>query len=264
MTNAQPQIFFAYLPERFVSEQSLWAIADICMAAGQKGHKLIHIPHARTDVARNEIVNIFLDNSSSPEDVLVMLDIDHDHPMDTVERLAASPGDITGALAFRRSAPYDPQFYLAAEVEPGEVKEGDYVFQMSEWPKGQLEVEAVGFGAVAIKRRVFDVMKEAGEPFPYFRISYDHYRRGKAPGEDIPFCYAAKRLGLKVMVDTTFETPHHGVVAIGERAYRQHKAQSEMAQVKGSMTPEQQRALNQFVASLSMRGLVDLKERREE
>ena len=244
MTN---QVFFAYLPERYVSEQSLWAIADICMKAGQQGHNLIHIPHCRTDVARNEITHIFLDHSSSPDDVLVMLDIDHDHPMDTVARLAASPGDITGALAFRRSAPHDPQFYLAAEVEPGKIREGDYVFQVSEWPKDLLEVEAVGFGAVAIKRRVFEAMEAKGDGPPFFRISYDHYRRGKTPGEDLPFCYRAKQLGLKVMVDTTFEIPHQVMTTVGEKAYRQNKMVRDMSDAKAQLTPEQRRALEQFV-----------------
>jgi GT2 family glycosyltransferase len=68
-----------------------------------------------------------------------------------------------------------------------------------DYPRDQLvEADAVGFGAVLIDTKVFQKVKR-----PWFIAA-----TGK--GEDIQFCYEARKAGFKVYMDTAAKIGHLG------------------------------------------------------
>ena len=64
-------------------------------------------------------------------------------------------------------------------------------------PPNVIEVDAVGFGAVLMRREILDKLEE-----PYFSF--------KDSGEDIYFCAHAKEQGVKIHVDGRYDIGHMG------------------------------------------------------
>lgn len=77
--------------------------------------------------------------------------------------------------------------------------------QLSHQPGPPLEVDAVGFGCVLIRRHVFEKLAK-----PWF-VSEDHLRED-GRSEDVNFCYRAKEAGFKIVVDQTKICQHVRVV----------------------------------------------------
>ena len=82
-------MFWAVLLERALIAEPISSIINVAMACGKRGYTRIDLPFMVTDQARNGCVGEFLKASTSPDDVLVMLDNDHLHPINIVHRLAS-------------------------------------------------------------------------------------------------------------------------------------------------------------------------------
>ena len=91
-TATQPKVFWAVLLERAVQIRAVNSLLNVAAVGGLYGFTRLVQPYMRTDLARNNLIAKFLSESKSPEDVLVMLDNDHefDDPY-IVAKLAASP-----------------------------------------------------------------------------------------------------------------------------------------------------------------------------
>lgn len=136
---------------------------------------------------------------------LLMIDDDMLVPHDLFERLYKHDVDIVAPLAFQRRPPYFPVIYRAWKGWDEERKEAFFSNELvKKYPKDTLfECDAVGFGAVLIKRWVLEKMTE-----PRFMST-------SPTGEDILFCYTAKEnLGAKVFVDTGTKIAHLGAPKI--------------------------------------------------
>jgi len=169
--------------------------------------------YQRVDKGRNIFAEHLLDEPRFTH--LVMLDLDHEHPIDIVGKLCESVAEApderraVSALAFRRAQPYDPiawrwddeveEFYSITSWEPGEV----------------LEVDQFSTSACIIAREVFEEM-----PWPWFKYQYP--KRGIYPTEDIWFCTEARRLGIKMHVDTRIRTLHLNVGRVDEAVFRHY------------------------------------------
>ena len=120
------------------------------IAIAQRGHPFVRIPYTRTDLARNSLAEHLLSEERFTH--LLMLDADHRHPHDIVERLSKwvieDPSrQVVAGLAFRRGAPFDPCMYLEA---------GDgQVYVPDEW-HGLMPVDLAGTAAMLISREVFE------------------------------------------------------------------------------------------------------------
>ena len=68
-------------------------------------------------------------------------------------------------------------------------------------PPALIEVDAVGFGAVLMRRDVLDKLKDPME---------DRYFRFYESGEDIYFCVHAKEQGVKIHLDGRYDLGHIG------------------------------------------------------
>ena len=208
------RVWFAILMERSIEQTACAALFDVCMNAGANGYRRISLPYMRTDTARNRIIAAFLKEATEPDDVLVMLDADHAHPSDTVQRLADNPHDIgvIGALAFRRGEPHDPCVFFRA---------GEKLVQPHEWEQGRIKATIVGTGAIAVKRWVFDALNDRGDVQGglFFRYAYN-IESEQQPSEDIYFGLACELAGIPHYCDTTLVIPHLTTAGIDEWSYR--------------------------------------------
>ncbi|MFH1555136.1 MAG: hypothetical protein ABII76_09775, partial [Pseudomonadota bacterium] len=172
--------------------------------------------YTATDNARNHIVSRFLQMSRHPDDMLVMLDGDHLHPPDVVDRLASHPPGwgVVGALAFRRGPPHDPMFYF--RDGRGELQQ-----PAEDIDAVVYECDLVGSGAIGIRRWVFDKLDEAGYVWPYFRCQYVPGAQNR-PGEEIYFGKTCEIVGIKHYVDATVEIPHLATSAITRATWRSY------------------------------------------
>jgi hypothetical protein len=186
------------LMERTIPSEAVMAAFGVALHCAKQDYSMILTGYARTDVARNKLVAAFMEATEDDDDVLVMLDADHTHPMDIVERLVSHGEGVVGALAFRRGAPFDPCFY---------VRQDDGSLAQPVEFAGLHEGTVVGTGAIAIRRYVFKALEAAGFSFPFFRYIYEDQTMN-FPSEDMYFGYICEKAGISHFCDTGCVTPH--------------------------------------------------------
>lgn len=201
-------VFWAVLLERSTLEIPMDSLLDVAAYCGYKGFMRLSEPYQRTDTVRNHFCRQFMENSSDPDDVLVMLDNDHWHPHHVVFSLAQHNLDVVGALAFRRGPPYDPCFYIMRNNQ---------LFSPTEWSGQLFECDIVGHGAVAIKRRVLTQLE-----YPFYKYEYPAFADFEQ-SEEIFFGLECMKRGIKHHCDTGLVIPHltyQGIDDAFSRAYR--------------------------------------------
>lgn len=189
--------------ERTIGQHSFFSFWEIAM--GQ--WPLARLEYTRNDIARHQFAEFLLQTDCN---YLLMLDSDHTHPPDIMQRLgrwflAYPEVQVVGGLNYRRGEPYDP----CAFVDPGD---GHYR-RMAEWGVGAIEVDALGTGSMMIRRDVFERMEK-----PYFRYDYSNWQGW--PGTDMYFSERCRELGITLWCDTTTTSPHVGDLFIDEKTYR--------------------------------------------
>jgi len=165
-----------------------------------------------TPLAREEAASMAEDCGM---DYLYMIDDDMIAGDDTFERLARHDVDIVAPLAFTRNYPHMPVMYSCMEGwDPVRQKEFFRNHYVQNYPKDQLvECDAVGFGAVLIKIGVIKAMEK-----PRFMSTC-------GTGEDVLFCYSAKKLGFRTFMDTSVKLGHlsHPINVTEEYVQQMHK-----------------------------------------
>ncbi len=215
---------FHVLFERAMLQEAVSGLLNLGMRAGQLGYERIVMPYARTDCARNRGIQMFLEHTTDDHDTLVMLDCDHEHPPDIIERLVAHDVGVVGALCFKRGEPYSPCFFMRHEgrlLAPGDWPEGG----------GLLQCAIVGTGAIAIQRWVFARLDQAGYTWPYFQYVYPE-GSDEFPSEDVYFGRTCEEAGIPHHVDLSLTSPHCVARTIGERTYRRY---TELAQQQATL-----------------------------
>lgn len=181
----------------------------------RQGWPLIDHLYGRTDTNRNRMALTLRD--STPEFThICMMDIDHTHPADTVNRLARWVLDdpdklVVSGLHFRRGQPFDPCAFVYGP--DGELH------APIEWEPGIMEVDAVGHGSILIHRSVFEMMAP-----PWWAYSYVHALSDIYPSEDMYFSHICRQMGIKMYVDTTQTSPHLITSSVDETSYRLYLA----------------------------------------
>jgi len=197
MSWAFPRILVAFLLERTISYADL--VFPACMQIAAQGPVVLNMPYQRTDLARNRASMELLKTDFTH---LLMLDIDHVHPTDIIQRLARwvlkdpKKYQVVGGLNFRRSEPYDPCAYKTG---------ADGSMYTITWEKDDeiMEVDRLGTGSILIAREVFETI-----PPPWFWNDYSQSWRDAWPGEDIGFNKKCVENGIKMWVDLTVTSPH--------------------------------------------------------
>lgn len=156
-----------------------------------------------TPVARDCAARHALETDS---DYLYMIDDDMTCPDDMFQQLVKHDVDIVAPLAFTRNPPHKPVIYSCVEGYD-HLSKKDYFINHSvlNYPRNQLvECDAVGFGAVLIKTWVLKALKEK------FAGNEKWFMSTCGTGEDIYFCYQAKKIGARVWADTSCKIGHLG------------------------------------------------------
>lgn len=166
----------------------------------------ITVGRVLTPFAREEIAKRAID---AGVDYLLMIDDDMICPSDMFEKLYADNADIVAPLAFTRGYPHKPVIYSCVEGWDAIAQKEYFINQtVMNYPKDKLvECDAVGFGAVLIKA---ETLKSV--PGPRFMSTC-------GTGEDIFFCYQAKKKGFRVFMDTRVKLGHVGHPAIITEEY---------------------------------------------
>ena len=205
---AFPRVLVGILLERTIghADEVFFPFMQI---AGQ-GPAILQVPYGRTDITRNKMAVELLKSDYTH---LLMLDIDHAHPVNIIQMLSrwvltdADKYEVVGGLNFRRSAPYEPCCFFGND---------NGVFAPAEWDKGSLlKVDAIGTGSIMISRRVFEKLE-----LPWFYNIYDDIWRDNWPGEDIGFSHKCKGNGIGMWVDTEVTSPHITNARITEETFR--------------------------------------------
>lgn len=135
-------------------------------------------------------------------DYLFFIDDDMICPNDLFLKLYRHMGvaDVVAPLAFTRNPPYKPVMYQSVEGWDASAR-SDYFMNntVMNYPRKKLvECDAVGFGSALINTWIFKKLQK-----PWFMSSC-------GTGEDILFCYKARKVGARVFMDTTFNIGHLG------------------------------------------------------
>lgn len=203
--DAEMKVILGIPMERTMLQKAFFGFCEILI----QGWPIARLEYTRNDIARQKFAEFMM---SSEYTHLLMLDSDHIHPPDIVQRLArwfrAYPEQVqvVGGLNFRRGEPYDP----CAFIDPGD---GHYR-RMSEWGRGAIQVEALGAGSLMIHRSVFEQL-----PQPWF--GYDYTAWQGWPGTDMWFSKLCTDRNITLWCDTTTTSPHLGDMIITEANYRQ-------------------------------------------
>jgi hypothetical protein len=211
-------VFWTMLMERNVNYLAAIAGMRIASRCARAGYAHISLPYTRTDDARNTACLALLKGAQNETDTLVMLDADHDHPPDIVERLTAHNVGVVGALYFRRTEPYDPMAFFRD-------KDGA-LSTPAEWDPdaGLVPCTVVGTAAIAIQAGVLRTLMEKGLPWPWFRYVYNPAGEIQ-PTEDIYFGIACESVGISHHVDFSLITPHLTVSQVNQNTFERYAAE---------------------------------------
>ena len=208
--------------ERTISTRAFVAFWHIA----QQGFPLLPRYYSRCDIHRNEFGRAMLNHPEFSH--LIMLDSDHVHPPDVVQRLAQAAALhpdklIIGGLYFRRTPPHDPLIFKADET--GRLR------QPATWGQGLLEVDVLAHGCIIIAREVFERI-----PPPWWQYSYDGdysdpTQEYTFSSEDVNFSLLCGKHGIKSWCLTSLITEHITEMLVGPELFQEHlKAHPEFIQ----------------------------------
>jgi hypothetical protein len=153
-------------------------------------------------------------NMRKNTDYVMFCDDDIVVEKDTLERLLSHKKQIIAGLCTKRIDPPEPVFRQWMD----EIQNYGVILQ---WQEGKLvEVDACGTGLLLIAREVIEKMAAAYHPKEYaehgdgFWFEFLRGPHNQEWGEDVSFCWKARRLGYQIFVDTSV-TPGH----VGEYPY---------------------------------------------
>lgn len=184
------------VPTQFCQSLAMLKKEGECAIAFQMG-SLIYM-------ARNELAMKAIQMGA---DYILWLDSDMVFEPDLMTRLfeslKANDADFVSGLYFKRFPPYEPVAYNKFDIVDDEI----VTEKMTDVPDAVTEVGGVGFGCVLMSTALALAV-------------YNEYNTMFAPignvGEDIAFCYRAKTLGYKVLLDPSIRCGHVGHYVVTE------------------------------------------------
>ena len=131
-------------------------------------------------------------------DYILYVDSDQIVPKNTFERLLACDSPVAAGWSMMNVA--DNRSNISVYDKPN--KNYNFILQ-KDVPKSEvIEVDAIGFSCVLVKRTVFDSLE-----YPYFK--YVEYKDRTRLSEDLYFCNSLKREhGIVIKCDTSLKIGH--------------------------------------------------------
>lgn len=145
-------------------------------------------------------------------DYILWIDSDMVFESTVLYDLLEADKDIVTAVCFMRRAPYEPCIY--SKMRMGATLEEDQIEKYYDYPEGVFEVEACGLAMVLMKVVVLeDILYKTGQPF--FPIRSNH----RTLGEDLSFCYNARKSGHKIWATSKPKVGHIGKMIVDRDSY---------------------------------------------
>ena len=145
-------------------------------------------------------------------DYLLWIDSDMVFDSTVLYDLLEADKDIVSAVCFMRRAPYEPCIY--SKMRMGATLEEDQIEKYYDYPEGVFEVEACGLAMVLMKVIVLeDIILKTGQPF--FPVRSNH----RTLGEDLSFCYNARKSGHKIWATSKPKVGHIGKLIVDKDSY---------------------------------------------
>lgn len=220
-TAPTPTVAIAYIhPDQVSAYFTESLIQSVLVGYGQGwlANVLQEWSSANVSAARNKVTQRFLDSGAG--DWLLWVDADMQWDHDAIPALLASADaetrPIVGGLCFgNHQGELYPTIYHLVKREDGEVKVGrPRVYERD----AMVDVVATGAAFLLVHRRVLEAMAAAkfSEAFPFFMEAIF----GSDPvGEDLEFCFRARRLGFPIYVNTSVRIGHHKSHLLTEEAF---------------------------------------------
>lgn len=173
----------------------------------------IQVGNSIVDIARLRQLEHFINNSEA--EWFINIDCDELWSKDAITKLVKNDADIVSAPVHYKNPPYTPNFFL---YDRGLNQVMPVLEYINDKP---FEVDGVGFGFIAIKRdAALQLYHHYGEKL--FKSPRYNSWGNHVLGEDLSFCYRAKQLGLKIVVDPQVSVAHLSYSPIGRDDY--HRA----------------------------------------
>ena len=183
-------------------EKDSWLNRDIEVDIVLQPTTIIH--DGRFALAQHAIKNKY--------DYILWIDSDMVFESTVLYDLLEADKDIVTAVCFMRRAPYEPCIY--SKMRMGATLEEDQIEKYYDYPEGVFEVEACGLAMVLMKVVVLeDIILKTGQPF--FPIKSDH----RTLGEDLSFCYNARKSGHKIWATSKPKVGHIGKMIVDRDSY---------------------------------------------
>ena len=148
----------------------------------------------------------------SKYDYILWVDSDMVFGSGVLYDLLEADKDIVSAVCYMRKAPYEPCIYK--KMRMGATLEEDEIEKYLDFPEGVFEIEACGMAMCLMKVVVLeDIITKVGQPF--FPIRSDH----RTLGEDLSFCYNARRSGHKIWATSKPNVGHIGKMNVDAESY---------------------------------------------
>ena len=145
-------------------------------------------------------------------DYILWIDSDMVFESTVLYDLLEADKDIVSAVCFMRRAPYEPCIY--SKMRMGATLEEDQIEKYYDYPEGVFEVEACGLAMVLMKVIVLeDIILKTGQPF--FPVRSAH----RTLGEDLSFCYNARKTGHKIWATSKPKVGHIGKMIVDRDSY---------------------------------------------
>ena len=147
-------------------------------------------------------------------DYILWIDSDMVFNSTVIYDLLEADKDIVTAVCFMRRAPYEPCIY--SKLRMGATLEEDQIEKYLDYPENSVfEVEACGMAMCLMKVVVLeDIITKTGQPF--FPVKSDH----RTLGEDLSFCFNARRAGHKIWATSKPNIGHIGKLNVDAESYR--------------------------------------------
>ena len=145
-------------------------------------------------------------------DYILWIDSDMVFTSSVLYDLLEADKDIVSAVCFMRRAPYEPCIY--SKLRMGATLEDDQIEKYIDYPDGVFEIEACGMAMCLMKVIVLeDIITKTGQPF--FPVKSDH----RTLGEDLSFCYNARKSGHKIWATSKPVVGHIGKMNVDVESY---------------------------------------------
>ena len=122
--------------------------------------------------------------------------------------------DILTGVYYRRTGNYSPVLYKKIEFDEQDRCTWQELWDVPAPDSGLFEVEGCGFGCVMTRTTVIADVLASGEPL---------FTPLQGVGEDLSFCFRARKLGYKIFCDSTIKCGHVGQILINENFYEQFR-----------------------------------------